>query len=50
MLHTQPMPPKTLKDRNRRYSIRPTPATTGAKVRRIGMKRARMIDLPTWRS
>ena len=30
--------------------IWPTPATTGAKVRTNGMKRAMMIVLPPWRS
>ena len=43
VLSTQPTPPITLNARNRRYAIRPTPATVGAKVRMIGTKRAMTI-------
>ena len=43
---TQSIPPKTLKSRKRRYSMFAMPATIGAKVRTIGMKRARTIVLP----
>ena len=42
--------PITLKNRNCPYRILPTPASIGAKVRTIGMKRARMMVLPPWRS
>ncbi len=42
--------PITLKDRKRRYCILPMPATNGANVRTIGMKRAMMIVLPPYLS
>ena len=38
--------PTMLKEKNRRYLIVPTPATNGANVRRIGIKRAMMSVLP----
>jgi hypothetical protein len=50
MLTTQPIPPSTLYARNFRYSIWPTPATTGANVRMIGMKRASTMVFPPCRS
>ena len=37
------MLPEKLKKRKRGYCMRPMPATNGAKVRTIGMKRAKKI-------
>ena len=42
--------PSTQKARKRRYAMRPIPATNGAQVRMIGVKRAMMIVLPPCRS
>ena len=42
------MPPQTLKGRNFRYGIFPTPAMNAANVRTIGTKRAKMMVLPPY--
>ena len=43
---TQRMFPTKLKEKNRIYFIVPTPATKGANVLKIGIKRAIIIVLP----
>jgi hypothetical protein len=50
MLVIQAMAPIMLKAMNRRYVISAAPATTGAKVRAIGMNCAKIIVLPPCRS
>ena len=46
ILQIQSTPPTTLYARNEGYCMRPTPATTGAHVRTMGINRAIMMVFP----